>query len=291
MNPPKYSISKLNKLELKLKKALIEDNFGHKTLDASIRTQLIELLLSKLSISKDSVSMDEKREVLSSLLVDYMGEELDGETLTKLVRKVSGWAHNIDKGKLFKKWDMRRPVWACLKVHEVEPMLTKPRRYRAHLKSYAGPTVTMEWTQIFSGPFISFLIKSMGGLKYESYIPNEAFGLWFTAAVHWQRGKFSLSHVHVSSSQQTANRKLLKARKGRCIGGFTEGECTYCPFGVDKCRIAYHSSTFPRGTCRSILPGHSKKHKGYVSNGGYCMHCVQIGNFEVKKYKKKQEKE
>ena len=130
MPPPRYSLSKLKKVESQIKDILVSSNLGYTNLDNNTYSLVVESILSKLKPSTaTSISADEKREVISSLLTDYIGEELSNEVLTKIARRVSGWQSHIEAGKLFKKWNMQKPVWACLKVIRIEPILFKPKAH------------------------------------------------------------------------------------------------------------------------------------------------------------------
>ncbi len=289
MLPPRYSLSKLSKLTDKIKKQLVSSGFGYEILTGEIRDRLVsEYMLYKFFPSKITVEHAVKKDVISSLLVDYIGQTLSDTILDDISRRIAGWSHNINSGKIFRKWDMQKPVWACLKVEDIEPILRKPKRYLVTLKSYSGSSVNMRFKQVFAPQFLRFLIKKIGGNRTDEYVPFDIYGLWLSALLEYVNNKSRLSHIFTSSSQRQYNKKLLNARKGECIGPFGVDKCFDCPIGIDQCSLGRHLNTYVYGLCRGfvIRDGKTIKHKGYIRKAGYCMHCLEIGNFTTT-YKEK----
>jgi hypothetical protein len=271
---PNYSLPLLKKVENN-----VADQLAHLQGITSVEMvnlgELVDYIMADLK--GPFVSRSKSRASLKSILLYYLGKPLDADLRRSLARHIAGNQSLISEGKVFAPWNPHcKPVWACLHITAAERLCMDKKKYNVELESFAGPSVNRIWEKTMSAAFMQYMLRTIGGNKYGKYEEEDLYNLWFTAAIKGSPTGLQLDYIHVSSSQKGHNSKLLKARQGECIGGFTKGKCIVCPLGIDRCSLARHEYTYTLGVCRNVLP---KAHKGYIERHGYCMFCMQKGRY------------
>lgn len=285
--PPGYRLSKLTKRFEQIQRCISESTVLYRFLSADkldyLCTNVLEVMDNRRNIPSS------KKASVYSCLEEFLTDFITEDVMNTMCIRLAGMWDEINEGMRFCSWnDGDKPVWACLKIDSVEPLLTmKKSMYSVKATSYQGITSGCEWIFVLPRAFIIQLIKAGGGLKRVWYLPEDLQGFWLTARVVRLKGRMQIIDPQASSSQVTENKKLLKLRQDKCIGGFTEEQCFNCPLGSDECFISRHKQTYEKGICRCEKP---HKHKGYIQKDGFCMECIKTFRYRAVLAKERKEK-
>jgi hypothetical protein len=216
---------------------------------------------------------------LRSILIPFIGSVYDMDNRARIASLVAGLNKAILAGIPYKQWSpLSKASWASVYVSDAVRMCSRNVRYRICLESLEGLSSGEIWYKVFPASFIQHVLRTVGGNRYSKYLCDDIGGLWFTAAVSGGTSSgVKLDQIHASSSQVRINRDILKGRKDKCIGGFTEGTCMLCPVGMNRCRLSRHKDTYVKDICRNTGKG---RHAGYIARNGYCLSCMSHGCFK-----------
>jgi hypothetical protein len=202
-----------------------------------------------------------------------------GKTLTPLLLRivaetVAGFGTEFSLGHRLRIWDPTQGSWAVLVVEDIKRIQEDKGRWLCSLSVRAGPAVGNRLTQSFKGSFLTNVMRSTCGSRYAKHNPYDFGGTWLNAWLQSQAGRFRLEELSGTDKIISINRKLLKQRKGQCIGGFVQDNCVpLCPFGRDRCRLSRHQETYRIGACL----GMQRPHRGPIVHRGYCLRCTVLG--------------
>ena len=301
-NPPSYKVGMMKRCVNKLRTFFI-DNYSGVCLRGPISDELIKKLTDLLPSDADTRRWrTEQKEAIHSILRHFVGKVLTDEVIRKICQYLAGNWVELNLGHLFVPWNplINGSVWACLLVTDVERRVWKDPLYILEFESLMGTSVGHTWTSFYSGGSLQYMLHNDVGIaKWDrdgrvEYDDTDIGGLCFTAKLKFNRKqqRTIFTDMSVSSAQQTHNKKLIKARRGKCIGGFLpNGNCFNCPFGVRNCKLARHSDTYRQGVDGSKLiecenyqytpDGTKVYHRGYKikRNQHVCLECLNRGSF------------
>lgn len=215
-------------------------------------------------------------------IMDRINMFRDKELLIKsIVGNLPLWERGISKNI----WNMQRPLqYVPVRILNIERDLTEELYYIGTIDFLVGSASGLTTKMTFSKDYVHFCINTLGGLCKEDYLPTDLSYLYALITIKSVGGHLKVFNWAVNNSILSANKKLLKARKGKCISGFTQGDCIDCPLGIDECPLARHEKTYPKGVCICDCKG---THKGYIVKAGICKYCLDNGTF-LRQIKEKQ---
>jgi hypothetical protein len=291
---PKYSIPLTAKAVQELTEYLIEDKrlVGEK-LAGAVFDELLNTLFYVLRL-QDHPTLEEEdredclreqREAIASILVLYVGEELERKNIIAICQKIITWRPYLDRGMKFEPWKVGdKPSWAAVKVQEVRRIAHPDGyRYRLEFKSFSGRSCGQIWTSKYTPAGVYRIGKEIGFPRFpdKPTNPYDISGLWFTTLLRSVNGSMVMDIFTRSSSMINTNRKLLQGRQGPCILGHAD-QCFHCPLGRDRCWLARVAVTpTEKKTCMNYKFGdHGREyHEGFIEDteNHVCYSCMQTG--------------
>lgn len=287
--PPSCGITQLKNMYEKVAAAL--EGSGY--LNQPINTLQISYELThyiQKAIAKSKSWTDNQTNAIRSIVTHFQEETLSYDVLERIARTVAGWKNEIEAGYPYRVWTPAMgPVWATIFIEDVRPALSKDKaRFTCTLWSLSGPTVNFVWHKIFPASFCKKIIYEAGGVRSETYYPEDAGGLWITATVVMRNSFMNYDLIHASSTQKDHNKNMLLARKRLCQMDKYKNpsrECFPCEFGRDKCQFARQNKTMIINKCINQYPF---PHTGAIQLRGLCKECIKnhSGYYLIKKDEK-----
>lgn len=303
---PRFSLPELAKGRVFAKQCLVQENAIGNSLAGRLAdavTKRIEARMIRQSgdminpMSSDDMTWareetdmieqrDRRRHAVSSIVDSFTDEEMESEYLRLFCIQISGWWKELREGIPFQRWNTKTGVWAPLYVRECLRLPnkkgSKKKYFKTTLVSIAGPTAGEEWDFTWSSGYVQNMLRNIGIPKYESHAPDDLGGMWVTSFMKPRGRGMLFDHLHVSSSQGTANKKLYKSRLRGCNGlfePFKGKSCRTCPVGRNKCPVSRIQGSFNRFRDCAIDDGQGNKHKGFFrdSSSVYCFGCLITG--------------
>jgi hypothetical protein len=201
----------------------------------------------------------------------FSGKVLDETLLRRISETVAGYATEFSFGQGLRPFDVTRGAWGICFVEDVMRRPEMRGRFCVALRVRSGPGVGLFIEQSFSGGFVQGILRRVGAGRGE-HSPLELGGLWVATWMQSKDGRFRLDDVQAPPKLLSANQRILKARKGQCIGGYLKHDnCVVgCPFGRSRCKLSRHARDYIYGLCRS----QQTVHKGFIAHDGYCLKCL-----------------
>ena len=221
---------------------------------------------------------------IRQLIGQLVGHVLDEPEAEKLAIRLSGWECMLCKGVAFQDWTPSDP--ASINLLHVETVERTPsdRRsfYRCVFLSISGRASGQIFSPTLPAGFLQMAIRAAGGKKYGDYLNEDFGGLYIIAQVQYRDSRICLDNLTTTSAIEKTNKVMLRARSAHCA---LEGRpCYNCFRGSDLCAKARHRHTYAMAACRNKKP---YPHRYYIAVDGYCLKCLELGNFEQREKKKK----
>jgi hypothetical protein len=215
---------------------------------------------------------------MRAVLMNYTDQRYTHDVINKVCAHLAGLKDEIRKGLHIEEWDMAKGCWAPVYIRSCERVISdKSKLYRVYFVSMGGPTTIREFTVMMTSAQIHLTLREIGLSRKIEHYPEDLGGLYATVWLRSVGKGLKFEFWHSSSSQDTLNKRIQKARQSTCQGPYTnlqgKHKCEPCPIPRYLCPVARsHTGYTEVGAC---LNGHT----GYLqtTKSKYCFACLLTG--------------